>query len=153
MRIKKYYRSIYTPILVFLIFISIIFFWKSEKSASVVYVEDDFDSLDDNRYILIWTEQGFGKKWGIDKNVMDNKFFEECPETRCVITNNRSFLPEHRFNAIFFNAAELTERSRIPKTRSPHQIYVFGMPNMPPKNPKNKFDHIIFNWTSKCSDF
>lgn len=129
-------------------------FWylKSENGVSsplpfsATYVEHKRDPLQKLRHILVWTDDAYSHKWGLLGQTMGEDYFHDCPMKNCIITANRSRLEDHKFDAIFFNVAEFHEGTKTPKSRSPHQFYVFGVTETPSKN-MVQINDLIFNFT------
>jgi hypothetical protein len=115
------------------------------------FSENDPIRKDENiKYILLWTQFFNSKNWWLKKATSDHRFFKGigCPESRCVITNNRSLLPTLLFDAFVFHGAE--HWTEIPRVRGKDQYYVFATIEPPyltfhELKTRNNF----FNWTSK----
>lgn len=98
--------------------------------------------------ILIWTENSENDKWGLFGRTINSNFFNECPFKNCIITENRTYMEHYKFDAVFFDAVEFHERMQLPKTRSPHQVYLFGITE-PPIKRLTQIENLIFNYTCK----
>jgi hypothetical protein len=104
----------------------------------------------DVKYILFWTDFFQWKNWKLKQDISDQRFFEEisCPETRCVITSDRTLKEISEYDAILFHAVK--PWNSIPEKRSREQMYVAGMLESPERTESNlaAWDN-FFNLTSK----
>lgn len=85
----------------------------------------------DVKYILFWTEFFQWKNWKLKQDFSDENFFREigCPETRCVITSDRTLKGINSYDAILFHAVK--PWSNIPGKRDPRQMYVAALLESP----------------------
>jgi hypothetical protein len=109
-----------------------------------------FQKNETTKYILLWTKFFIWRNWKLKQATLDHRYFEGigCPETRCVITSNRSLLPTLFFDAFLFHGAE--NWVDVPRVKRKEQYYVFALRESPagtfhPLKTRNNF----FNWTSK----
>lgn len=113
-------------------------------------VHDPEEKTEDIKYILLWTNpraspfvyMGEGRQGFIDNG---------CPYTNCYSTGNRDYLGDvTKFDVVAFNGPQvyLYRKELLPKTRSPHQKYVFGTIESADNYPicDDKFNG-FFNWT------
>lgn len=124
------------------------FLVDDEKSQD--YNEDQKE--DDTKYILLWTKFFGDKKWGLENDHEDQKYFEKnsCPYTNCVITNNKRLKQPYLFDAVIFHGAETWDLQMPPQYRSPHQLYVMGSMESPSEvKHKLDLDHDFYNLTSE----
>lgn len=104
------------------------------------------------KHTLLWTPFFNRPDWYIGNNTVKSDYFEKvgCPVTKCVITTNKTYLPEvWQFDAVVFHGAEEWPIfDRVPRFRSPHQKYVLGIMESPAHTKRNmdKEDNFI-NWT------
>jgi hypothetical protein len=129
-------------------------FYKFPKDESIkkqIYLPDDKHHYKNEvKYILAYTENSNVESGGLWGTVPENYFKElECPEHRCILTNDRTLKKEHQYDAIIFNGTELNNITNFPEFRSPHQVYVFAMTESPPSNFQLEPTYILFNMTSK----
>lgn len=109
---------------------------------------------DRSKYILLYTNFFDVKNWKLSAETVGPDYFRslQCPVTDCVLTNNRELLSTITdYDALVFHIAEPWAYSlfeKVPKLRSPHQIYVAA--NMEsPAHTKHLLggDRDFFNWT------
>lgn len=104
------------------------------------------------KHTLLWTPFFNRADWSIGKDTVKSDYFERigCPVTNCVITTNKTYLPEvWQFDALVFHGAEEWPiYNRTPNFRSPHQKYIFGTMESPAhtKHDMDRDDNFI-NWT------
>ncbi len=110
----------------------------------------------DLKTILMWNEAYGAKQMGFEHG--REAFFKfKCPETRCVTTDDRSYLDDvSKFDAIMIHQRSVNLQD-LPKKRSPHQRYVYWVM----ESAQYPFMDIrklngMFNWTmtfKRNSDF
>lgn len=123
-----------------------------EYISDSTIVEQNFDSKDELKYILLWTKFFGDEKWGLPQGTNDQRFFEEveCPETKCVVTNDKSLRNVSSYEAIVFHGAETWFLQNPPKVRSPRQIYAFASMESPAETKHNlELDQNFYNITSE----
>lgn len=83
-------------------------------------------------------------------NHVGSEFFKQlnCPETDCVITNNKSLFPVEEYDAILFYGTQNDYTPR-PEKRKAHQLYVIAM-SIPTVFLKVEPDPGFYNLTSEC---
>lgn len=90
---------------------------------------DDNRGSNDTKYILFWTKYFLEKNWGMKTETYYEDYLKsiKCPVTNCVFTNNKNLLSHvHEYDALVFHGAESRMLVELPRTRSPHQIYIMG---------------------------
>lgn len=82
------------------------------------------------------------------------QYFEDlkCPETKCIVTSNRTYLPGgvSSFDSLLFFAHNKWDLKEFPppQSRRPEQIYVVGMLETPPHTWRTfEKDWGYFNWS------
>lgn len=117
------------------------------RSIEIVVHQKDLQAK--KRYILLWTEDLHNDKWGLFGQTMNEEFFNECPVTDCIITADRNYMEQQKFDAVIFNAAEFHPNYKFPRVRSPHQLLVFGVFESPAKKKLFEVNDVTFNFTRK----
>ncbi|KAJ8728695.1 hypothetical protein PYW07_006391 [Mythimna separata] len=108
------------------------------------------DSLPkDFKYILLWTNKDYAPFYYFGNG--QRMFLKNnCSVTKCYVTGNRSLFGGDltKFDAIAFNGRNM-KASDLPKTRSPHQKYIFFNMESAVNYPvcDARFDD-FFNWTA-----
>lgn len=134
-RLRNYF--VFISIACFIIFVVIIVnnIERLLRSSVQRYkIVDNFQKSEgkpsESKIVLFWTKFFGDPYWDMPAEAFRSDFLEsvECPVTNCIFTANRNFLNhEHEYDAIVFHAAEWHfQHSDLPKTRSPHQVYIMG---------------------------
>ncbi|KAJ8955768.1 hypothetical protein NQ318_008642 [Aromia moschata] len=97
------------------------------------------------KYILYWTQM-FGRP---DFNLgLGSDIFRGCPVSNCYATDNKSYLPVDRFDAILFHGVEYSIKLHgRPKVRSQHQYYVYSSQESPLNTLQFPNLTDFYNWT------
>lgn len=117
---------------------------KPHRVATVV----DTDDSGPHKLILRWT-QYYGKPWMVPTGrTIFNEL--ECPERRCIITDNRTQLLES--DAILVHMRDISSPDDLPRRRLASQRWVFYLLESPFHTQLNltAFNG-LFNWTSTYS--
>lgn len=130
-----------------------------DKTYRYVLLYSDFYDDDRNWYLgknLITTQVSRSSLFFNYFLVIKSYYFQyfedlKCPETKCTITSNRTYLSSIRdFDALLFfahNKGDMKEYPR-PSDRRAEQIYIVSMLETPPHTWRTfEKDHQYFNWT------
>lgn len=83
-----------------------------------------------NKTVLFWTKFFEDPYWDMKEEAFQGGYLESvgCPVTNCEFTTDRNFLNRvEEYDAIVFHAPEpLWDPLDLPKTRSPHQVYIMA---------------------------
>ncbi|XP_055585698.1 alpha-(1,3)-fucosyltransferase C-like [Uranotaenia lowii] len=118
------------------------------------HLEQDRLRISRSKYILFYTNFFDVDNWLLDGETVGPDYLRSlsCPETDCVLTNNRELLDRITdYDALVYHIAEPWAYSlldKVPKQRSPHQIYIAATMESP-AHTKHLLggDRDFFNWT------
>lgn len=119
---------------------------KSIDSPLVDFILHQRNTEETTRHILVWTDDVHNDKWGIYGQTFNKDFFNDCPSSNCIITADRNFMDEYKYDAVVFNADEFHKDFTLPTKRSPHQLYVFGVAESPSRQ-LFEINNFVFNYT------
>lgn len=90
--------------------------------------EDSEEVVHGKKHVLFYTKFFKNENWGMNMDEEGNfEAPEGCPRTNCVFTTNKNLLKHpHEYEAIIFHSGHYENRWSVPKSRSPHQIYVMA---------------------------
>ena len=125
--------------------------WTSDNESSQRTKSSSVQSHNDSgayKVILRWTKF-YGGSWGVPEG--RSVFGElDCPEQRCVITDDRDRLVEA--SAVLVHIRDVTTPDDLPRTRTAEQRWVFFNLESPYNTRVNlSLFNGLFNWTSTYS--
>lgn len=127
---------------IFVMTLIIIWYNSSRLAYKSFKMKDDFRNKT-LKSILLWRTGKKSHTWTVGEKTFK---FLACPESRCVMTNDKTKLPENKFDAIVFDKPNLME---IPINRSSHQQYIFAFRKQ--QLIDGIYPKLFFNLTSKSS--
>lgn len=154
-QIMKTPRKVFAILLIISV-LAIVYIFYTKKSIlqliSVDNVKTNNLQQDPNdvKYILMWTWFFYWKNWKLQQDTSDQNFFKTigCPETRCVLTSDRSLKKIQEYDAILFHSVHGWDGN--PDNRTSRQLYIAGMLEPPERTMRSlsNFDN-FFNMTSE----
>lgn len=139
---KKFKKSRFV-LTVFVMTLIIIWYNNTRFEYKISKLKNEFKNKT-FKSILLWRNGDKFKKWNVGEKIFK---FLGCPESRCVMTNDKTKLPENKFNAIVFDKLNFKE---MPINRSSHQQYVFAYRKLH-KLIDGNYPKLFFNLTSRSS--
>jgi len=100
------------------------------------------------KYILHWNDFFGDYTYGLEADGRGPFLENDCPESRCYVTSNRSLLPVEDYAAVVFHGRSL-EEADLPLSRSTRQRYIYFTLESPINTKENISSFVdFFNWTA-----